>query len=151
MSNSTNNENKKEKKPVYKRVWFWIVAVVIVIAASIHGGEDTTNQTKQSATPSSTEQKVQPAQAEKPKYEILEQKITKEQYVRYVAGKIKNNSGTERGYLQVEINLYDKDNNQVGSTLANVNNLEKDGIWTFKAPILEDEATSYKIKDVTGF
>lgn len=85
------------------------------------------------------------------KYEILEEKIEGDQYTRYVVGKIKNNSGKDRSYLQIEINLYDKDGNQTGSTMDNINNLEKDGIWSFKAMIFDEKATSYKIKEVTGF
>jgi len=74
----------------------------------------------------------------KAKYEVLEEKIEED-------------SGKDVSYVQIEINLYDKDGNQIGSTLDNVNNLEKDGVWSFKAIMLEDNAASYKIKDITGF
>ncbi len=87
----------------------------------------------------------------KAKYEVLEEKIEEDSFTRYITGKVKNNSGKDVSYVQIEINLYDKDGNQIGSTLDNVNNLEKDGVWSFKAIMLEDNAASYKIKDITGF
>jgi hypothetical protein len=73
-------------------------------------------------------------------------------YYTYVVGTIKNNNvGKTYGYVQVTINLYDKSGAQVGSTLANVNNLEPGGVWKFKAPMIEKDAASYKIKEITGF
>ncbi|CAM3877297.1 hypothetical protein COLU111180_12045 [Cohnella lubricantis] len=50
-----------------------------------------------------------------------------------------------------QINLYDKDGVQIGSTFANANNLEGGGKWKFEAIVLEEDVASYKIKDVTGF
>ena len=44
-----------------------------------------------------------------------------------------------------------KGESQAGSTLANVNNLEPGGTWEFKAMVTDDDFTSYKIVDVTGF
>jgi N-acetylmuramoyl-L-alanine amidase CwlA len=70
---------------------------------------------------------------------------------KYIAGTVKNNTNKQYSYVQVEINLYDDAGNQVGSTLANANNLEPGGTWKFKAPIIEEKATKYKVKDVTGF
>lgn len=47
-------------------------------------------------------------------------------------------------YVQVTINLYDKDGNLIGSTLANVNNLEPGKTWKFKAIVIEDDTDSYE-------
>jgi len=71
--------------------------------------------------------------------------------LRYVTGTVVNQSKKNYGYAQVQINLYDDAGAQVGSTMANVNNLAAGGTWKFKAPILEDACKKYKIKDVTGF
>jgi hypothetical protein len=112
-------------------------------------GKDTsTTQTQQTNTKSTTDTKQQ----EKPKYEILNHKmITDDDGIKYVTGQIKNNSGKTSGYVQVEINLYDSNNTQLGSTLANLNNLEDGKVWNFKAPVTEDNTASYKIMNVTGF
>ncbi|MBU2703621.1 hypothetical protein Ga0466249_004766 [Sporomusaceae bacterium BoRhaA] len=47
--------------------------------------------------------------------------------------------------------LVDDDGNQVGSTLANVNNLEPHGQWKFKAVVLNDNVKKYKIAEINGF
>lgn len=71
--------------------------------------------------------------------------------IRYVAGTVVNTGKKTYGYVQVEINLYDEQGNQVGSTLANVNNLEPGGRWKFEAIVMEDNASRFKVKGVTGF
>lgn len=84
------------------------------------------------------------------KLQLLESSTVQEDGLRYVEGKIKNNSSGAYSYVQVSINLY-KSGNLIGSTFANVNNLEFGGTWSFKAPITEDEADSYKITDISGY
>ena len=68
-----------------------------------------------------------------------------------VCGTILNNSSRSFSYVQVEINLLDKSGAIVGSTLANVNNLDAGKQWKFQAPIIEPNVVSYAIKDVTSF
>ena len=70
---------------------------------------------------------------------------------RAICGSVKNNTNRNIGYAQVEINLYDKNENIIGSTADNINNLEANSIWKFKAPIIEDNVTTYKIKNVIGY
>lgn len=70
---------------------------------------------------------------------------------RIVTGQVENTSGKKLGYVQVEVNLYDKQGTQVGSTLANVNNLEPGVTWKFEAPVLEDRARSAKVAGITSF
>ena len=70
---------------------------------------------------------------------------------RAICGTVVNNSSRNVGYAQVEINLYDKNGNLVGSTMDNINNLEANGTWKFQAAIIEDNVATYKVKNVTGF
>lgn len=46
-----------------------------------------------------------------------------------------------------------KGGNQIGTALANVNNLEKDGTWKFKAlgMDVDGEIDSYKLAEITGY
>ena len=60
-------------------------------------------------------------------------------------------AATHYKYVQVEINLYDAEGNQVGSTLANVNNLEPRAKWKFSAPILQEKTKSFKVAKITAF
>lgn len=123
--------------------------LVIGIIGSAIGGSKTGNNSNTNVAQKSTN--IKNKVAEKPKYEILEQKATEENGIKYIAGKIKNNTGRQISYAQVEINLYDENNQLLGSTLANVNNLEKDSIWNFKALVTQENYKSYKIMKVTGF
>jgi hypothetical protein len=66
-----------------------------------------------------------------------------------IVGKIKNNTEKTYSYAQVEINLYDKENTLIGSTLANINNFEGGATWKFEALVTKDETLTYKIKAVT--
>lgn len=86
-----------------------------------------------------------------PDFEVLEHSVENDGTFQYVTGKIKNNKSKNYSYVQVEISLYDSDGNQVGSTLDNMNNLEAGATWKFKALVTENNASQYKIVNVTGF
>lgn len=89
---------------------------------------------------------------EKADLELIDaQAVTGDYGVRSIVGTVKNNTDKEYSYVQIEINLYDDSGAQVGSTLANANNLEPGGTWKFEAVILEDNATEFKVKEITGF
>ncbi len=87
----------------------------------------------------------------KPDLELLNHSVQTDSHMKYVVGTIKNNTNKKYSYAQVEINLYDKSGAQIGSTLANINNFEPGASWKFKAIIVEDGASTYKIKDITAF
>ena len=88
-----------------------------------------------------------------PKLELLEGwKVTRGEYGNVkITGKVRNNSSKEYGYAQISFNLYDRENAQIGTALANVSNLEANGVWKFEAMCLEDNVATAKFKDVTGF
>jgi hypothetical protein len=69
---------------------------------------------------------------------------------RYLVGTVINNSSHEFAYVQIEFNLYDRSGTQVSSTFDNVNNLEAGGRWRFRALVMEDNATTAKLKGVRG-
>lgn len=76
---------------------------------------------------------------------------TGEYGVKVVTGILENTNNKQYGYVQVEINLYDENGVQVGSTIANANNLEPNGKWRFKAPIIEKSASTAKLKGISAF
>jgi hypothetical protein len=80
------------------------------------------------------------------------EKFKRGQYGNLVyTGNIINTTGKKLSYVQVEINLYDKNNVQVGSTLANINNLEPGVTWSFEAPVMEARAKTGKVAGITTF
>jgi hypothetical protein len=68
----------------------------------------------------------------------------------YIGGTIKSNTDKTYSYVQVSINLYDASGAQIGSTIANTNNLEPYGTWKYKAPVLYKDVATYKVMTVTG-
>lgn len=140
----------KNKKPIYKKVWFWIV-VVIIVAGVAGGGESTTTSTDTNSEGSKT---VETSTNKKEKFELVEEPtMESDQFATYIKGIIKNNSGKDCTYVQVTFNLYDAEGNQVGTALANINNLEKDGTWKFKAlgTDVDKQVESFKLAEITGY
>ena len=82
---------------------------------------------------------------------LLEYKWQQDGGLRYIVGSVRNQSAKRYRYVQVQFTLYDKDGAQVGSALANVNNLEANGLWKFKAIVLEDSAMEAKFAELTGW
>lgn len=79
-------------------------------------------------------------------------KISRGQYGNAtVTGNIVNTAGKKLSYVQVELNLFDSAGTQVGSTLANVNNLESGLTWSFEAPVLESRAKTVKVGGITAY
>lgn len=68
----------------------------------------------------------------------------------FIAGTVKNPSVKKYSYAQVDFNLYDKSGAQVGTAMANVNNLEPHGTWKFEAIVLEHNAEEAKLNSVSG-
>lgn len=141
----------KNKKPFYLRGWF--IAIVIIVIIGIIGGSGSDNTTATDSESTETT-KVETSKPKKEKFEIVgdvEQET--DQFATYLKGVIKNNSGKDCTYVQVTFNLYDSDGNQIGTALDNINNLEKDGTWKFKAMGIDvdGEVASYKLAEITGY
>ena len=67
-----------------------------------------------------------------------------------ICGTIKNISGQNLSYAQVEINFYDQNGKLINSSLDNANNLKKDATWNFRVPIQNANTKSYKVKKIAG-
>ncbi len=143
-NNPISNQSKKKPKGCLTAIAIVVGVFVFLAVIGILFGD------KSSPSTNDVKDAVKTITGSK-SLELVDSKVIRENYTRYIVGTIKNNSDKEFSYAQVEINIYDKSGAQVGSTLANTNNLESNGIWKFKAPIIEDNAASYKIKDITGY
>ena len=120
------------------------VVLMVGCAALFSTGVDTTTEME-------TETKVENNSAEA-KYEFVEEpKMVEKDYSTYIVGTIKNNSGMEKGYIEVTFTLYDADGNNIGTALANTNNLKDGGTWKFEAIALENDVKSFELDEVSGF
>ena len=119
--------------------------VVIVILCVACSSSNSTNNVPSSDQESST--KKSEAQ-----YEFTEKPtLVYEDYTNKIVGIIKNNSGSDKGYIQISFTLYDADGNNIGTAFTNTNNLKEDGTWKFEAIVLEDDVASFELNEITGY
>ncbi|MEN6411420.1 MAG: FxLYD domain-containing protein [Veillonellales bacterium] len=61
-----------------------------------------------------------------------------------------NNSNKKYRYAEIRFTLHDKSGAQVGTAMTNTADIEANAVWKFKALIIDERATSYKLAGVTG-
>lgn len=149
------NCGAKNKKPFYKRGWFIVLVVfVLLYAIGTSGSDDTANKGTDDGSSQTASVDKPKEEVKKEKYEIIGE-VTSEtdSMATYIKGVIKNNSGRDVSYAQITYTLYDKDGNQLGTAMDNINDLKKDGTWKFKAMGMntDGEIASYELSEITGF
>jgi len=129
---------------------FYSVLFVSVISVMAYTSKDISiNKTSSSTSQTKPSKKYVTSNIED--LEVLDFDLKREDDVLYVIGTVRNNTNRQYSYVQVEINLFDNDNNLVESTLANANNLGPHQNWKFKALVLNNNFKYYKIVKVEGF
>jgi hypothetical protein len=68
-----------------------------------------------------------------------------------ITGTVVNRRGRKLRYAQIKFILYDSSGAQVGTALANINDLEAGARWNFKATSFGVKFTSYKFSELSGF
>ena len=67
------------------------------------------------------------------KYEITKQGPDSANFAYYIEGTVTNQTNKNYSYVQIEFVCYDKDNSNLGTAMANMNNLGANEKWKFKA------------------
>ena len=141
----------KEKKPIYKRPWFIVIVVLFALGVigNALGGNDSKDVAVEPAS-NAAEEKAAPA-----KYEISDVNVESDEFASYVTGVIKNNTDSDRSFVQVTFPCYDKDGNKLGDALDNVQDLGAGKTWKFKAMYLGEnvEGLTFDLENakVEGF
>ncbi|MBM6775186.1 FxLYD domain-containing protein [Olsenella profusa] len=152
---------KEGKKGIGRIVLIVIVVLVVIGAAgSLAGGGNSSSSSSGSSSPAgqteeqgNVQQTERQAEEQEP-YTVTDEQIdTSNQFATYIGGTLTNNTDHEVSYIQVEYNLYDADGAQIGTALANTNNLQPGGKWKFEAigTASPDEVASFELIEVTGF
>lgn len=136
-----------------------VAAVAIVLAtqsaysAAIDEAASGTVQTSDGASAAAPAAEGTTSAEPAGKYSIDGEELGGDAYSCKISGVYTNKAGKDLSYVQVSYNLFDADGNQIGTALANTNNLADGGTWKFEAfgSVAVDEVASYKIGDVTGF
>lgn len=77
-------------------------------------------------------------QGTKKEYEFSNVEMESDQFATYITGVLQNNGG-QKGYVQIMIPCYDKDGVKLGDAFANINGIEANGKWKFKAMFTGNE------------
>jgi hypothetical protein len=93
--------------------------------------------------------------ATKPRWGDLEVEdwgwTTGDRGLHYLTGTVKNVGPTNYAYAQIEFTVYDDSDAEVGSSFDTITNLEPYGTWKFKAPVVEDTATTASLKSIAAY
>ena len=131
-----------------------LIVVIVLVVAGVVGSMAGNGEASKGGASGNAETAGQQPVEQKDPYTITDEQLdTSNQFALYIKGTLTNNTDSEVSYIQVEYNLYDADGAQVGTALANTNNLKAGGTWKFEAigTASPDEVASYELIDVTGF
>lgn len=89
----------------------------------------------------------------KDKFSLESSELVKGEFgLQSIEGTIKNNTNDTYSYVQVVFNLFDEDGNQMGTAMANINYLQANGTWKYKATALTtDDFARYELAEITGW
>lgn len=72
--------------------------------------------------------------------------------LRSISGSMKNISGTTLSYAQIIFALFDSQGAQVGTAVANINNLVADAVWKYSAtPLTTEPFASFQLSEINAF
>lgn len=132
------------------------LAIGVIGSMTGNGSAGDGNSDNSAAVSDDEEAKEQPKQEEQKQdpYTITEEAAdTSNSYDYAITGILTNNSGRDANSVMVTYNLFDTDNNQIGTAMATASNLKAGGTWKFKASSLKstNEVARYELSDVSGF
>ena len=145
MEQQTENQNTNNKKRTLTRnITIMVVALLFLVGAIVYFVVSFSSIDS------------------KDKLEITNTELVVDSYVIdsttyynvYVQGTAKNISNKNYSYASVEFSVYDADNNNLGTALANINNLASGDTWQFNAMLINtatNAPTSYKLAKITVF
>lgn len=121
---------RKQNKPIIKKMIILIIALLIIVA--IAGA----------------------SQSEKKENLVLvSSEMNYDGYsTTYIEGTIENKSDKEYSYAQVTFNLFDAEGNQLGTAVANINNLQPNASWKYKAiGLTTQKVERFELQEITGW
>lgn len=126
-------------------------------AQSVAAASSNARSSTETKTENKTDNKsdAQASNSEKTvKYQVTEEAGAADSYSYKITGKLTNNSGKDTGYVQVNYNLYDAEGNQIGTALANTNNLKAGKTWAYEATSLikdPSKVAKFELADITAW
>lgn len=142
IENQNDNGNKKKTANIVTCILLAVIGLVFITFAIVN--------------------LINMSPSTKDKLEITNTELVVDSYVIdsttyynvYVQGTAKNISNKNYSYASVEFSVYDADNNNLGTALANINNLASGDTWQFNAMLINTATsapTTYKLVKITVF
>ena len=158
-NNSSNNKQSKNKK-----VWT-IVGIIagvllgIMIISAILGTNSGSSGTSNDSNDKIYNDSSNGSNVGSYKLEVTQTTLHVEYsdflgYTANIRGTAKNISKRNYSYASVEFSVDDVDGNNLGTALANINNLGKGETWRFEATLLaipKSKPISFKLVDITAW
>lgn len=135
-----NCKKKQKKLPV------WLVILIVIIIFAMIGGTNSNSKNNENKK-TTTEEKFSIIEGTEKGY------ADDSGFAYYIEGTIQNNTDKTYSYVQVSYNVYDSSNNNLGTCIANNNNLGGKETWKYKA-ICSGDAKSiatYKLNEIKGW
>lgn len=144
------------EKPKKKKIGMWIalgIVAIIIIAAIVGGGKGDSGTPSAAGTSAQTgETSEAPKNDWDGKFDVENLAMTTDDLgYAHITGSLANLTDKEYKYVQVELNVYDESGAQIGTALANTNNLEAKGTWKFEALGTQTGVKTYKLKDISAY
>lgn len=138
------DNSNNEKKSNTKKIWIGVVGFAILLAIIIGivvglGGESS------------------PTGKSKLDISNVSMSVEYNEHLGYSAvikGTAKNTSGRNYSYASVEFSVYDASGNNLGTALANINNLGSGDTWRFEANLFSfpsSRPTTYKLVEIAAW
>ena len=149
---------KKIKGGVHKWILFAFAAMLVI--GLIAGGGKTAAPAETSNEPEKTAasgenalQAVNNKSSKKKLEEVSAPEIIEGSFgAKSIDGALKNISGKTLSYVQITFALYDENGAQIGSAVANINNLTKDSVWKYSAVALTmEDWTSFELTEIDSW
>ena len=127
----------KKKQGKHKLLIVFIIIIIIGIIVAIAGVDGESEENNK----------------EKFSYTITSSAPDKANFAYYIEGVVTNNLDKDYSYVQIEFICYDKDGNNLGTALANTNNLLGKQTWKYKAMgMFTNQIVDHcDFKEVTGW
>ena len=87
----------------------------------------------------------------KPDLELLESSGSSNDFSTSNTGRIRNNTSQKYTYVQVLFNVFDSNQNRVGTALSNINNLGPGEVWKFKAIYFGTGGERFNLNKIEGY
>ncbi len=135
---SEQTKNPKNKKGIWIAIIGIVIIVSIIVVASVFAGSSGSSNEKLAVSGTSMS-------VEYNEYLGYSAKIT---------GVAKNVTSRNFSYASVEFSVYDANGNNLGTALANINNLSSGDTWRFEATLFDFPSTrpaTFKLVEIVAW